>query len=494
MFELANIRLIARGHRIQSNREILFWINIFSQCNVHLSLCNSQTSLMCLWYRVRETFVPFNCVSGSRQYEIAARRGSKNIPWDISGICDAEGRPRESAQFHLERGTVGRPADNVRMYVALPVPRRPAVIEYSIGFAKAGRAAPRRGVGEPIDRTHANIWSASKAPRRIHHRHGAVDFQRSLTPAPAAAVSPPQRRVILLPPPAPSSAWINFRKAVIPDLTEIIDCIFVYDKKRRVRPMAGEMATTFVTCSFLFSDRSRINFKPTDQILLKNECGFKKGGGEQPRCDRTENCFFVIFQIKTASGWERARRYFIRCTCLSTKRAETRISDSSLCSYNTPRVSMFSLTALPVLGNVHAMRQPNPQVRLLLGAHVARKCLWMGGTAVGGAWMRRRRHTYESRGLTRSQNATFRRNRIAPGRRDPERRDRLFPVVAFLTILLSSTPRMRIKPRRNQRAGDCLSDKRSPRALICVIPLRVYFNRLFFLPATREGLGRGRLL
>lgn len=151
--------------------------------------------------RARETFVPFNCVSRSRQYEIAARRSSKNIPWDISGICDAEGRPRESAQFHLERGTAGRQ----RTYVCNPppIPRRPAVIEYSIGFAKAGRAAPCRGVGEPIDRTHANIWSASKAPRRIHHRHGAVDFQRSLTPAPAAAVSPPQRRVILLSPSYP---------------------------------------------------------------------------------------------------------------------------------------------------------------------------------------------------------------------------------------------------------------------------------------------------
>lgn len=118
------------------------------------------------------------------------------------------------------------------------------------------------------------------------------------------------------------------------------------------------------------------------------------------------------------------------------------------------------------------------------GAHVARKCLWIGGTAVDGAWMRRRRHTYESRGLTRSQNATFRRNRIARGRRDPERRDGLFPVVALYPrfsrfFCFPLRARMRIKPRRNRRAGDCLSDKRSPRALICVTLLRVYFIRFF---------------
>jgi hypothetical protein len=57
-----------------------------------------------------------------------------------------------------------------------------------------------------------------------------ADFQRSLTPCAPAAVSPPQRVILSLP-----SGRLNFRKAIIPDLPEIIDCIFVYGEGQRAR-------------------------------------------------------------------------------------------------------------------------------------------------------------------------------------------------------------------------------------------------------------------
>jgi len=58
-------------------------------------------------------------------------------------------------------------------------------------------------------------------------------FPTVVNPRAPAAVSPPQRVILSL-----SSGRVNFRKAVIPDLPEIIDCIFVYDEERRVRSIA----------------------------------------------------------------------------------------------------------------------------------------------------------------------------------------------------------------------------------------------------------------
>jgi len=149
---------------------------------------------------------------------------------------------RENIQFHPERETTGRlsrggsgtgTASRVRMYV-LPPPRAPAVIEYSIGFTKAGRGAVawRHGMARMRRSTgHTPIFDPRQKLRGGSIQRQRADFQRgSLTPCAPAAVSPPQRVILSLP-----SGRLNFRKAIIPDLPEIIDCIFVYGEGQRAR-------------------------------------------------------------------------------------------------------------------------------------------------------------------------------------------------------------------------------------------------------------------
>lgn len=167
--------------------------------------------------------------------------------------------------------------------------------------------------------------------------------------------------------------------------------------------------------------------------------------------------------------WKYIQRwYFIHCTCTSVwnvlKPAFRHSSCSSFYSYNTPHVSMFSLTALPVLGNVRAMRQPNPQVRLLWGGShraevrfewverpsTAREC------AVG--------NTYESRRLSGAEYDLSEGDRIArvvaiqKTRQTISRRRAAVSHDSSIFLCV----RMRIKPRVNQRVGDCPSDKRPP--------------------------------
>jgi len=92
---------------------------------------------------------------------------------------------RENIQFHPERERIGRlsrggsgrgTAGRVRMYV-LPPPRTPVVIEYSIGFAKAGRGAVarRRGMARMRRSTgHTPIFDPRQKLRggSIHRQRG----------------------------------------------------------------------------------------------------------------------------------------------------------------------------------------------------------------------------------------------------------------------------------------------------------------------------------
>lgn len=86
----------------------------------------------------------------------------------------------------------------------------------------------------------------------------ATGFPTVVNPrARASPLSRRRSRVIL----SLSSGRVNSRKAVIPDLPEIIDCIFIYDEKRRVRP-------TIALCDrrrrpLWFFDGVRVNFEVT---------------------------------------------------------------------------------------------------------------------------------------------------------------------------------------------------------------------------------------
>lgn len=111
----------------------------------------------------RETFVvPFNCVSGLDNTESTRRDAALKIflrifPAFVTRRVGDRGRAR-SISSRTRPGLAGRPPDNVRMYVIPRFPRRPAVIEYSIGFAKAGRAAPCRAAWASRSTGHTPIF------------------------------------------------------------------------------------------------------------------------------------------------------------------------------------------------------------------------------------------------------------------------------------------------------------------------------------------------